>query len=122
MDYNQIAGWWRDSGEAPPPRELIPEDTYVLENDKGVPWICLSLILFNVPWAWSIGLVSNPNLPKEGRRDAVKHLWDFVARLAKVKGAKYLYCQAPNEKLEARYKEMGFTVTKKNVSLMLKEL
>ena len=122
-DYELVCGWWKHRGEPIPPLELVSRNTYILENEAGTPWVCLTLIGFSTPWiAWSAGLVSNPELPKEGRKEAVKALWDFVADAASDLGYQNLLCMAPNEKLEARYKDLGFTVTKKNMTLLVREL
>jgi len=122
-DYNEVCSWWMSHNEPVPPKELISDYTYILETADGVPWICLSLITFNVPWiAWSAGLVSNPKVGSPGRKAAVKTLWDYVADMAKSMGYQNLLCVAPNEKLEARYKDLGFKVTKQNQTFLVKEL
>lgn len=122
-DYDEVSGWWKAHNEPVPPRELIPESTYIVETSDGRPWVCLSLIEFNTPWiAWSAGLVSNPEVDYHGRKEAVKELWDTVANVAKAKGYKNLLCIAPNKKLENRYKDLGFEVTKINQTFMVKEL
>ncbi len=121
-DYPIVCDWWEFHGEPIPPKELIPTSTYILEKD-GLPWVCLSLVMFNTPWiAWSCGLVSNPHISSEGRQDAVRDLWDHVAQIARLMGYKNLLCIAPNEQLEKRYEELGFKVTKKNQTFMVKEL
>lgn len=122
-DYNEVCRWWAEAGEPRPPLEIIPRTTFILENNVSAPWICLSLIQFNVSQvAWSAGLVSNPDLPREGRKEAVKQLWDFVAGYAKNLGYKSLMCVAPRESLEKRYKEMGFMPTYRNQTFMVREL
>lgn len=121
-DYIMLCDWWSLSKEPMPPIDLLPEETWILENKDGIPWVCLSLMTFPVPcMAWSMGLVSNPEL-KEGRKEAVQELWDFIADKAKYLGYKNLFCIAPNEALENRYKEIGFMPTLKNVTLMIKSL
>jgi hypothetical protein len=122
-EYEEICKWWAAAGEPVPPREVIPAETFILENSEGVPWVCLSLMGFSTKWAaWSIGLVSNPSLPRAGRKKAVQTLWDFVGLRAKELGYKNLFCVAPNKKLEKRYHEVGFQTTLQDVSLMMKVL
>lgn len=122
-DYKEICQWWQAAGEPVPPRNLIAPKTYILENSVGIPWICLSLIEFSTPHiAWSAGLVSNPSLTKEGRKAAVKELWDYVAATAKELGYANLLCIAPNERLEKRYAELGFIPTYRNQTFMVKPL
>lgn len=122
-DLSLICSWWNAAGEPIPEQlEYFPPDTYILENEHGVPWVCLSLVPLHKPVvAWSMGLVSNPDL-KEHRREAVKELWSFVANEAKRRGYKSLFCVAPNEFLEKRYQELGFISFKKNTTLMFKEI
>ena len=122
-DYKDVCRWWVAAGEPIPPRELIPALTYILETEDGVPWVCLSLITFNTLFiSWSCGLVSNPEVPKKGRKEAVRQLWDHVAMIAKSAGYKNLLCIAPSEKLEKRYQELGFVPTKRNQTFMVREL
>lgn len=122
-DYEEVCRWWHQHGEPVPPRSLISDYTYILENKDGTPWVCLSLIAFNTPHiAWSAGLVSNPDIPKEGRKAAVKMLWDHVAEQARKMGYNNLLCIAPNKALEKRYQELGFEVTKTNQTFLVKSL
>ena len=122
-DYKTICNWWESHNEPIPPMSLVSEHTYILENSEGTPWICLSLIAFNTPWiAWSAGLVSNPSVDKAGRKEAVKELWDYIANVAKDMGYTNLLCIAPNEALEKRYEELGFVVTKRNQTFMIKRI
>lgn len=122
-DYSEVCNWWQYHGEPVPPKELISEHTYILEEPHGKPWLCLSLITFNTPWiAWSAGLVSNPDLNCYGRKEAVRDLWDYVANVAKSMGYKNLLCIAPCEALEKRYEQLGFVPTKKNQTFMVRAL
>jgi hypothetical protein len=74
-DYEMICIWWGIHDEPIPPPELMTEYTYILENKEGIPWVSLSLMTFNTKWiAWSYGLVSNPDIAPEGRKEAVKQL------------------------------------------------
>lgn len=122
-DYIEVASWWKTAGEPLPPPEAIPKQTYIMENETGIPWICLSLVGLTHPHvAWIMGLVSNPGIPDVNRAHAVNELWGHVENIAKQQGYENLFCIAPNWALEKRYESLGFKVTKRNVSMMIKEL
>lgn len=122
-DYEEVARWWSEHKEPVPPKDLIPQTTWIKETEDGRPWVCLSLITFNTPHiAWSAGAVSNPDVDRHGRKEAVQKLWEHVAEFTKRMGYKNLLCIAPNKKLEDRYKDLGFVPTKYNQTFMVKEL
>lgn len=84
--------------------------------------VCLSLITTNVDKAYLEYAIGNPEAKGPARKEAFKHLVQYVEDVARGLGYRYLLCLAPNDFLGAYYMSHGYQVNMPDLTLMLKEL
>lgn len=126
-DYPMICEWWSGHKGSAPAEDMFTEDsTYILENEKGEPWICVSMYFTNCSgFCFLEGTVSNPFISKRGLGKAMKEFNAFFTDLAKDKGFKRIIglTNYPHMKLFTRMnKDMGYIETLTNASVFVKFL
>jgi len=122
-DYEELVRWSNAASiPPPPPGTFLEASTYLIEGPNG---LVATLTWYPQPtleFAILEGLLSNPDVPKRLRRQAVNRLAAHVEKVAKSCGYKRLLCLAPNESLARRYEQLGYTVTLGGVFTLVKTL
>ena len=122
-DYDMICSWWKANKMPYPAKDFLPSTTYVLCNEAGLPWVSVALIVTNTSYiAWLELLIANPELTKEGRKQACAALLTHMIHVAKDLGYKNLLCLAPNKPLERYYNDLGFKTELPNSSMLVMQL
>lgn len=122
-DFGMIRRWWIDQGEVAPTEGMLPESSsFILEDEYGIPLLCVSLFLTNCELAWVENFVGNPQLRGELRQAGTILLLDHIAQFAAKLGYVRLVCQASNDKLRAYYSKIGFTETLSGLTSFAKEI
>lgn len=105
------------------PEHTFPIDsTYIAEHDE-LPAVSLSVYFTNDPaFALLENFLGDPGLDKQIRRGLSEALVQHVEAVSRSRGVTRLVCIAPHQKLENRYRELGYGVVLENVSCLAKEL
>lgn len=123
-DFEIVDSWYvAHESQHVSPETFPSESTFILENDKGEPWICWILFLTNSKEiCWLEGLISNPSL-KEGRRDAIKHLHKYIEVFAKGLGYKKMFGMSATEKIAHLIEnDLGYRKTCESITSFIKDL
>lgn len=120
-DIPMILAWWGDN-EAKPTIDMLPDTTYLITVD-GTPIAAASLILTNCRWAAMLEhVIANPAVASGLRSSAIDNLELFIRKEAKLAGYKALTVFSYIDGLKRRYKSMGFTPTRSNITTFSKLL
>lgn len=105
------------------PEHTFPSDsTFVAEHDDK-PAVVLSVYFTNDPaLALLENFIGDLSLDKTIRRGLSEALVQHIEAVARSRGVTRLICIAPHEKLETRYRELGYGVVLENVSVLAKEI
>lgn len=122
LDFASIQEWFQYHGMNGFTPDFVPRTTYIATYGSR-PIASLSLITTNVTeYAHLENLVADPHISAELRRKAVAGLVNYIESQAKSMGYKKLMCLAPNDKLEKRYSELGYSIGLKGLTSMVKEI
>jgi hypothetical protein len=123
-DYEELVRWSNAAGiPSPPPGTFLEGSTHVIEDSTGLPVATLTWYpQLTMEFALLEGLLSNPDVPKDLRRQAVAQLGTHVEKVVKSCGYARLLCLAPNDRLARRYQELGYTVTLGGCFTLVKKL
>lgn len=105
------------------PEHTFPVDsTYIIEHD-GKPAVAISVYFTNDPeFALLENFLGDLKLEKQVRRELSASLVQHVEAVSRSRGVTRLVCLAPHEKLEQRYRELGYGVVLESVSVLAKEI
>lgn len=122
-DYEMVKGWWEAFSEPAPTPEMIPlQSTYIYEV-RGVPALCVSLILTNISEYCLIdNFVRNPSFDDKNRRHAIKELFAKICNDAKDMGYSKVFCLSYRGKIKELYRDLGLTQTLDGVATFIKEV
>jgi hypothetical protein len=121
-EFKMIDSWWKSANELGPIPGMLPEETTFVLEFEGEPALCITLYTTNSKEvAYLENFIGSPKL-KGVRKALAPQIIDHASRFAKSRGIRRLVCLAPNEKLEGRYTELGFTKTVKGLTALTKEL
>tara|TARA_Y100000114_G_C11758832_1_gene328380 strand:- start:2465 stop:2872 length:408 start_codon:yes stop_codon:yes gene_type:complete len=124
-DYDEVlVNWWKEWGWTPPPKEFLPEDgqggIMVLYKDKPV---CAGFVYFtNSKVSWVEWIISDKNVDKKLRHDAVKHLIGLLTSICQEQGSKFVYAILKNDNLMKTYEEWGYVQGDVNCNEMIKKI
>lgn len=124
-DLANINHWWSKSpwGQVPAITKAHLSETSYLAEYEGIPAACLFLIMTNIKeWALLENFVANPALQGEPRKNVINRLVEHAEDEARKMGYNKVICLAPNDKLLARYTELGYTAGPLKLVAMAKEL
>jgi hypothetical protein len=126
-EYEMIAAWWKIHQLNAPAKDMFTTDsTYILENSKGEPWVCITMYFTNCKGiCFMEGTISNPFISKKGIVKAMIELNNYVSSIAKEKGYSRIVGMTnyPNWKKFIKVtKELGFKENLKDVSTFIKFL
>ena len=119
-DYEMLSTWWIDSKEPGPLKEMLPEDSTFILEDRGTPVMSVSLYLPNCKFmAYVENFVKHPDYDNDNAAFILsKHIEDF----AKDRGYSILVCLSYKDKLKQRYQELGYVKTLDGLSSFVKDL
>lgn len=108
-DYSLLANWWRDWELPVAPIEFLPTDSGLIVMSGFLP-VCAGFLyqLGDTPMFWIESVVSNPNVEKEVRTEALGHLIGGLADKAKEMDCELLMGSTPREGLAQIFQEQGF--------------
>lgn len=98
----------------PFPWQLPATSTFIMEDDKGFPMLCVTLYMIeNTPICWVENLVSRPGLDAMIRRKGVYALLKHLEETGKARGKSVMLAMGLVGKkgLLERYTELGFRKT-----------
>jgi len=122
-DYEMLCDWWREAGMTPPTRNMLPEQTTWICERLGVPMVSACLYLMNCKDASMVEhVIGNPKYKGIERSNALDELLHHLEKEAKDRGYRVLVIFSYNEKVKARYLELGFKNTLNNVSTFAKAI
>lgn len=118
-DFNMLKSWWNDKGLAHPTEDMIPETTYILE-DNGIPVYSASLFLMNCKaGAMLENLISNPNIKDKKGLDL---LIERIEKEATFRGYNTLIIYSSKENVKDIFSNKFYIKTQDNVSSYAKRL
>ncbi len=121
-DYeNILTKWWSDWGfPAPPPKESIPETSYIA-FDGDTPVCFCSLYFTNSSMAWLTWLLSNKEYRKKPhRRYIMNAMIDSVSHFARQQGCSLVYTVSNNRFAVEAFEIAGFKKASSNATELIK--
>jgi len=113
---------WFSKRDFPSPEDKFLPPTGVLALDNNIPIACGFMFKTDANVA-SIGhLISDPEIEKEKRQDAIKQLILVLARLAESEGFGLVTIATNIKKLGERFETLNFIKTDENVSHYRRDL
>lgn len=117
-----IVEWYKGHNDSAPDEDMFTEESsYILENEKGEPWIGVSIYLTNCKGiCFMEGTISNPYISNKGILKAIVEFNTFVCQMAKDKGYKRMVGMTGNanwKRCIKLTKELGYTETLQNASV-----
>lgn len=114
-----LESWWKESGEECPTEDKIPSDgAFVLEVDGNpILSVCVYRTLAT-GFCLIGGFIGNPNMKGEVRREAGNILQIFIEGYARSYGHNQIFCYSYKDQLSDRYKQLGYKIGEKEISLM----
>ena len=123
QDYNTLVKWWTDWKFGTVPKECLPPDGIMVEND-GEP-ICAGGLYIGVgtQFAFMEWIVTDQRADKKAVHKALKMCIDAIMELARSKGMRLVYTATKEKGLHKRYvKYHNMTLTESNVKTFLRDL
>ena len=112
-DYEFINSWWKEIGEIPPPRKLLPENglhgLIACKNDK--PIACLYIYLTNSKFAYGDYLISDMNYKGRDRFEIVLKLMNMAIGTAWELGCEDFWFITKSKGMLKRCKALGVKVS-----------
>jgi len=122
-DYDTLVKWWNDWEFGTVPKECLPPDGIVVEND-GAP-VCAAGLYIGVgtQFAFMEWIVTDKKAEQRLIHKCLKLCIDSVMDLAKQKGMKLVYTATKEQALHKRYtKYHNMVLTESNVKTFLRDL
>lgn len=122
-DFKTISSWWTQRNEPGPNEGMLPSETTLIVEYKGIPAVCLSIYFTNSKEiSYLENVCTNPNIKKEIRQTLLELLTKFAFGFAKDHGYKRMIVLSYKDKVKKRYEQIGFTKTIDNVSTYVRVL
>ena len=123
IDYNTLVKWWTDWEFGTVPKECLPPDGIIVEED-GKP-VCAGGLYIGVgtQFAFMEWVVADKRANKRDVHKALKICIDAIMKLAKSKGMKLVYTATKERGLHKRYvKYHDMILTETSVKTFLRDL
>jgi len=124
QDYEEICRWW-DAHKWPCiPLDFLPDEGAggrILLSD-GLPIIAVWIYKTNSRLGWMEWMVSNPDAPREIRRDAPDLIIEDAIKYAKELGLGVLFTSIRVPRLIERLTKAGFQISDSNMTNLTKVL
>ena len=123
IDYNTLVKWWTDWEFGTVPKECLPPDGIIVEED-GKP-VCAGGLYIGVgtQFAFMEWVVADKRANKRDVHKALKICIDAIMKLAKSKGMKLVYTATKERELHKRYvKYHDMILTETSVKTFLRDL
>jgi len=123
QDYNTLVKWWTDWEFGTVPKECLPPDGIIVEED-GKP-VCAGGLYIGVgtQFAFMEWVVADKRANKRDVHKALKICIDAIITLAKDKGMKLVYTATKERELHKRYvKYHNMILTETSVKTFLRDL
>lgn len=110
-DYSSYEVLYKEWNLPVTKKDWIPEDTFIVENDGKL--VCSGSLyqLSQTPMFWIEGLISNKNIDKTIRKEALIVLINKLYEVGKEKGAEIILSSTPRDGLKDIFEENGFYQT-----------
>ena len=122
-DYNTLVKWWKDWEFGVVPKECLPPDGIIVE-DEGTP-ICAAGLYIGIgtKFAFMEWVVVNKKAHPIQTHKALVLCIDKIMELAKSKDIKLVYTATKEQALHKRYEKYHkFVLTESNVKTFLRDL
>ena len=122
-DYDTLVKWWTQHEFGTVPKECLPPDGIIVEND-GVP-ICAGGLYIGVgtQFAFMEWIVGDKTADKRQLHSALKLCIDSIMDMAKSKNMRLVFTVTAEQALQKRYtKYHGMELTENNVKTYLRDL
>lgn len=122
-DYNTLVKWWSQHEFGTVPKECLPPDGIIVEND-GVP-ICAGglYIGMGTQFAFMEWIVGDKTADKRQLHTALKMCIDAIMDLAQSKNMRLVFTVTAEQALQKRYtKYHAMVLTENNVKTYLRDL
>lgn len=107
-DYEMIASWWTQHGEAGPlPGMMVEDGTFVVEVDQAPVMSLTCFLTQSKQIAYFEGYVAKPGISKKLSNECGRELWNHCFDYARERGYSNVICYTYREKLAKRYEELG---------------
>lgn len=112
----------RARGEEAPPREFLPWSGFIVCDPDPLA-MCFLLAYAHAPAGVVELMASRPGLSPAVARPALRHLWRFAEETGRdAIGLKVVACHTWSPGMEREARRMGFTLSRRNGSLLWKSI
>lgn len=118
-DYSLLTTWWKAWGWQQVPEICLPSSGLLVLSTLDVPVCAGFLYCTDSSICWIEWIVSNPEVPKGLRREALDLLLKELKLKAKRLGFKQIFTSTDRESLKVRLVDQGFLVTDKKVDFLI---
>lgn len=112
-DFSLLSSWWeKRQKEHAPTLDMMPEGTSYIIEYNNVPIASMCWISTNCKAvAYCANFISNPEIEKKVRKEAVKLLFDHISKEARDRGYQNLLAFSHTSKVGDRFSELGMRPT-----------
>lgn len=118
-DYVMLTKWWQAWDWQQVPEKCLPSLGLIVTDLSDEPICACFLYQTDSSICWIEWIVSNPEVPKGLRREALDLLLKELKLKAKRLGFKQIFTSTDRESLKVRLVDQGFLVTDKKVDFLI---
>lgn len=119
-DYNDYVEWFKYWGWEAPPKEFLPNTTFILEEEGVKICSCAMYLSISGGLCFAEWFIVNPKAPRKLRKDCIKKLLTFITKQANLLRYKCIFTSTKNLRLIEHLKQDGFVETDLTVTNLLK--
>jgi hypothetical protein len=120
-EYDIIAKWWPCHNWPVMPYDALPESGLIIYSES-TPIVAAWLYKTDSSISWLEFMVSNPDVDKKVRGEAIDLLINSLIELAQSSGFKIIFSSIRVPRLIKRMEECGFSVTDTKMTNMIRVL
>lgn len=122
-EFETIQKWYLDAHVLPPlPGMLIEDGTFILELNQ-VPALSQTVLLpQSKVVAYLEYMIKNPIFKKQNLEEIMPLFRDYLENYAKERGYQYFLTYGNHEKLNEKYKRLGFIPSLQNLTAFYKRI